>query len=244
MPPATIERERRHPQLRDRRQAGARLIRDRQLGHDHERRDLHQPGDAGAVDEALHQLLDHRRVRPRLLQLEEHRDVRRLEQAERDHGHHADDDDSSRRPSRGGGSSSGRCRAWSPSCQPAASVIVTTVGMISTIFGISLVVNSTRAGTDSRPMIGPSTNPRKRSMIVQAAPPATWRNSSGHSLSAAIAAITSTARSPTSDQALARARSRTPGARSRPVVGALLPLERKLLCPPWRETLAAAPSDS
>src|SRR5205807_2463741 len=30
------------------------------------------------------------------------------------------------------------------SCQPAASVIVTTVGMITTIFGISLVMNSIR----------------------------------------------------------------------------------------------------
>ena len=34
------------------------------------------------------------------------------------------------------------------SCQPAASVSVTTVGMISTIFGISFVVNSIRAGID------------------------------------------------------------------------------------------------
>ncbi len=39
------------------------------------------------VDEALHQFLDDRRVGPRLLQLGEHRDVRRLEQPERDHRH-------------------------------------------------------------------------------------------------------------------------------------------------------------
>src|ERR1700712_3047435 len=76
-----------------------------------------------------------------------------------------------------------------PSCQPAARVIVTTVGMISTIFGISLVVNSTRAGIDRRPMIGPSTSPRKRSMIVQAEPNTTCMNSIGHSLSTAIATI-------------------------------------------------------
>ena len=78
-----------------------------------------------------------------------------------------------------------------PSCHPAASVTVTTVGMISTIFGISRVVSSIRAGIDSRPMIGPSTNPRNRSMIVHAAPPATCRNSSGHSLLAAMPAISS-----------------------------------------------------
>jgi hypothetical protein len=39
--------------------------------------------------------------------------------------------------------------------------------------GISRVVNSIRAGIDIEPMIGPSTSPRNRSMIVQAAPDAT-----------------------------------------------------------------------
>ena len=96
-----------------------------------------------------------------------------------------------------------------PSCQPAASVAVTTVGMISTIFGISRVVNSTRAGIDIRPMIGPSTRPRNRSMIVQAAPPATWKNISGHSLLDAIATISSTATIATSTSPRAgRSRSR------------------------------------
>ncbi len=59
-----------------------------------------------------------------------------------------------------------------PSCQPAASVAVTIVGMISTSFGISREVSSIFAGTDIAPMIGPSTSPRNRSMIVQEAPPA------------------------------------------------------------------------
>ena len=44
---------------------------------------------------------------------------------------------------------------------------------ITTIFGINLVVNSIRAGIDIFPMIGPRISPRNRSMIVQAAPPAT-----------------------------------------------------------------------
>jgi hypothetical protein len=64
--------------------------------------------------------------------------------------------------------------------------------MISTILGISRVVNSTRAGIDMRPMIGPRTNPRNRSMIVQAAPPTTCRNVSGHSSSTAMPTIRST----------------------------------------------------
>jgi len=61
--------------------------------------------------------------------------------------------------------------------------------MMITILGISLVVNSTRAGGDMLPMIGPRTRPRNRSMIVQAAPPATWKNSTGHSLFEAMPAI-------------------------------------------------------
>src|ERR1700739_1091669 len=59
--------------------------------------------------------------------------------------------------------------------------------MISPILGISLVVTSPRAGIDIRPMMGPRTRPRNRSMIVQAAPPATWKNSSGHRLLTAMA---------------------------------------------------------
>jgi hypothetical protein len=75
------------------------------------------------------------------------------------------------------------------SCHPDARVIVTTAGMMSRILGISLVVISIRAGIDKRPRIGPRMRPRKRSMIVQAAPPATWKNSSGQSLLTAMAAI-------------------------------------------------------
>src|SRR5579859_3102941 len=74
-----------------------------------------------------------------------------------------------------------------PSCQPAASVIVTTIGMITTIFGISRVVISIRAGTDSRPRIGPMISPMNRSTIVHDAPPTTWKKSIGHFLFAAIA---------------------------------------------------------
>ena len=111
-----------------------------------------------------------------LLELDQHRDVGRLEQAERDHRHHADDDEARDDPAVFRRRRSGSSRDWSASCQPAASVIVTTVGMITTIFGISLVVNSIRAGIDIEPMIGPSTKPRNRSRIVHAAPPATWKN--------------------------------------------------------------------
>ena len=64
--------------------------------------------------------------------------------------------------------------------------------MISTILGIKRVVNSIRAGIDMRPMIGPSTRPRNRSMIVQAAPPATCRNSSGHRVLTSIATTSPT----------------------------------------------------
>src|ERR1700744_1299625 len=59
--------------------------------------------------------------------------------------------------------------------------------MIRTIFGISLVVILIRAGTAILPRIGPSTKPRKRSMIVQAAPKATWKKVSGQSSLTAIA---------------------------------------------------------
>src|SRR5579875_738037 len=63
------------------------------------------------------------------------------------------------------------------SCQPATRVQVTTVGMMSSILGISRVVTSTRAGIERRPRIGPSTNPRKRSSAVQKPPPTTWKKS-------------------------------------------------------------------
>src|SRR5437763_447871 len=70
-----------------------------QLGHDHERRDLHQAENAGAVNEPLHQTLDHLWLWSRLLQLNEYCDVRRLEQAEREDGHHAYDDKARDNPS-------------------------------------------------------------------------------------------------------------------------------------------------
>ena len=59
------------------------------------------------------------------------------------------------------------------SWNPAANVIVTSVGTISTIFGISRFASSIRAGTERRPMIGPSTRPKKRSIPVHTPPPAT-----------------------------------------------------------------------
>ncbi len=67
---------------------------------------------------------------------------------------------------------------------------------MTTIFGISLVVNSIRAGIDIEPMIGPRTRPRNRSMIVQAAPPATWKKVSGHSELTAMAMISRTITTP------------------------------------------------
>ena len=62
MPPVTISASETIPICGDR--AGSlRVVAhpDGDLGHDHERRDLHQAEDAGAVDEALHQALDHLR---------------------------------------------------------------------------------------------------------------------------------------------------------------------------------------
>ena len=103
----------------------------------------------------------------------------RAEQPERDHGHDGDDDEARDDPAVQRIAGSRLVPSLVESCQPAASVTVTTVGMISTIFGISRVVNSTRAGIESLPMIGPSTKPRKRSMTVQAEPATTCRNSSG-----------------------------------------------------------------
>src|SRR4051794_11074198 len=69
--------------------------------------------------------------------------------------------------------------------------------MMSSSFGISRVVSSTRAGIASRPRIGPSTNPRKRSNDVHSPPAATWKNSSAHSRSAAIATTSATSTAPT-----------------------------------------------
>src|SRR3954453_8761505 len=64
--------------------------------------------------------------------------------------------------------------------------------MMSSSFGISRVVSSTRAGIASRPRIGPSTNPRKRSNDAHSPPPATGRNSRPHSRPPAIAPHTAT----------------------------------------------------
>jgi hypothetical protein len=75
------------------------------------------------------------------------------------------------------------------SWKPEPSVIVTSVGMISSIFGITRLENSTRAGIDIVPMIGPSTRPKNRSMPVHRPPPTTWKKSSAHWLLVAIATI-------------------------------------------------------
>ena len=64
--------------------------------------------------------------------------------------------------------------------------------MISSIFGISRVLNSTRAGSDRLPRIGPIASPKKRSIPVHAPPPPTWKNSSGQNLFDAIAATSAT----------------------------------------------------
>src|SRR3954454_12952433 len=108
-----------------------------------------------------------------------------------------------------------------PSCQPDASVHVTSVGMMSRSFGMRRVVSSTRAGIASRPRIGPSTNPRKRSNDVHRPPAATWKNSSAHSRAAAIATTSATSTAPT----IGRPRSGTisksaRGGASRAAVGA------------------------
>ncbi len=63
---------------------------------------------------------------------------------------------------------------WRASWNPAPSVIVTSVGMITSIFGMKRFVNSTRAGTGSMRRIGPITKPTKRSIDVHSAPPTTW----------------------------------------------------------------------
>src|SRR5579875_1388233 len=81
-----------------------------------------------------------------------------------------------------------RLPRWRASCQPDASVIVTSVGMISSIFGISRRESSMRAGMESWAMIGPRTKPRNRSMPVHRPPPTTWKNSSAHRRLTATAA--------------------------------------------------------
>src|SRR3954469_12503535 len=69
--------------------------------------------------------------------------------------------------------------------------------MMSRSFGMSFVVSSTRAGIARSPRIGPSTNPRNRSNEVHSPPAATWKNSSAHSLFAAIAATSAISTTPT-----------------------------------------------
>ena len=86
---------------------------------------------------------------------------------------------------------------WRASCHPAARVQTTTVGMMSSILGMSRVVNSTRAGMDSRPRIGPSTNPRNRSRVVQKVPPTTWKKSTPHFESVAMTTTKPTSTRPT-----------------------------------------------
>src|ERR1019366_631712 len=78
------------------------------------------------------------------------------------------------------------------SWNPAARVITTTVGMISTIFGRNRAENSARAGIESRARIGPRTSPTKRSIPVHRPPPATWYQSSAHRQFSAIATISKT----------------------------------------------------
>src|ERR1035437_2524784 len=58
---------------------------------------------------------------------------------------------------------------------------MTSVGMITSIFGMNRVENSIRAGTDILPMMGPMARPTKRSIPVHRPPPATWKKSSAQS---------------------------------------------------------------
>jgi hypothetical protein len=81
---------------------------------------------------------------------------------------------------------------WRASWKPAASVIVTSVGMIRSIRGISRFVSSTRAGTGSDRMIGPITKPMNRSSAVHIPPPTTWKKSSPQVQSLAIVATSPT----------------------------------------------------
>ena len=60
--------------------------------------------------------------------------------------------------------------------------MATSVGMMTTILGMKRTVNSMRAGTDSRPRIGPMMRPRNRSMLVHSPPPATWKKVRAHRL--------------------------------------------------------------
>ncbi|HEY6315979.1 MAG TPA: hypothetical protein VIY52_34945 [Streptosporangiaceae bacterium] len=62
--------------------------------------------------------------------------------------------------------------------------------MSSTIFGMNRAANSARAGTDSRPRIGPTISPTNRSIAVHSPPPTTWQKVSAHSQLPAIAAMT------------------------------------------------------
>src|SRR5579859_5473589 len=83
-----------------------------------------------------------------------------------------------------------RLPSRSASWNPAASVISTSVGISSTIFGMNRAVNSARAATDSRPRIGPTISPTNRSIAVHRPPPTTWQNASAHSQFPATDAMT------------------------------------------------------
>ena len=87
---------------------------------------------------------------------------------------------------------------WVDSCHPATSVAVTIAGISTTIFGMNLVVNSMRAGTERLPRIGPMTNPRNRSMTVHPAPNTTCMNSSDQSPPVATTTISATRITPAS----------------------------------------------
>src|SRR4051794_607753 len=93
--------------------------------------------------------------------------------------------------------------------------------MMSSSFGMSRVVSSTRAGIARRPRIGPSTNPRNRSNDVHSPPAATWKNSSAQSLFAAIATTSATSTAPTIGSPLSGTISKSArGGASRAAVGA------------------------
>src|SRR5262249_35160705 len=59
--------------------------------------------------------------------------------------------------------------------KPEPSVSVTSVGISSSIFGMKRAMNSARACGERLPKIGPRKSPTKRSIAVQAPPPATWQ---------------------------------------------------------------------
>src|SRR6516162_5664691 len=85
-----------------------------------------------------------------------------------------------------------RLPSFSASWNPAASVMRTSVGISSTIFGMNRAVNSARAATDNRPRIGPTISTTNRSIAVHRPPPTTWQNVSAHNQFPAMAAMTNT----------------------------------------------------